>query len=128
MVHALKAAPGVDAALGERGEAVGALIVEHLPPPFVPVPPDHHVEAHHRLGVGGPLVEVAYRGERVPLGEPVEFLVAGEVFVAGEGGGGGCGRGGGELRVESGGFGWREDVVVGFYGVAVVKRKRREER
>lgn len=93
VVDALQPAPGVDAALGEGGEAVGAAVVEHPPGAGGAVPPDDEVEAEDALRVRGAGVEVADGGDGVPFGVPVEGLGDGR-------GGGGRGWDGGGVGVE----------------------------
>uniref|UniRef100_A0A0A9D6B3 Uncharacterized protein n=1 Tax=Arundo donax TaxID=35708 RepID=A0A0A9D6B3_ARUDO len=72
MVHALEAALVVDAALGERREAVRAGVVEHAPLAGGAVVPGDDAEPEHRLAVRRARVEVAHGGQRVPLVQPVE--------------------------------------------------------
>jgi hypothetical protein len=77
MVHALEPALVVDAALGERREAVRAGVVEHAPLAGAAVVPGHDAEPEHRLPVRRAGVEVAHGGQRVPLVQPVEPLRSG---------------------------------------------------
>jgi hypothetical protein len=72
VVHALEAALVVDAALGERRQAVRARVVEHAPLVHGAVEPGHDAEPQYRLAVRGAGIEVAHRGQRIPLVQPVE--------------------------------------------------------
>jgi hypothetical protein len=75
VVHALEPALVVDAALGERRQAVRARVVEHAPLAGASVVPGHHADPQHHLAVRRAGVEVLHGGEGVPLVQPVEPLL-----------------------------------------------------
>jgi len=67
VVRALEPSLAVDAALRQRREAVRAGVLEHAPLAGAAVVPGDDAESQHHLAVRRPRVEVAYRGDRVPL-------------------------------------------------------------